>query len=421
MQTRKSFPFLLAVALVALAAASAFAQVGRIEGDVKKKGTGEPIPNATVAIIRDDIKGDYTIKADKKGHFIHAGVPAVGRYTVMVSADGFAPDARLDVRPTGELMVFELNPGDGHKLTIEEVKKGVSSSPAAAGTKNVAESKKQQEEYAKKIAEVAAKNEKIKADFEKMKQLFESGRMKFNNKDWAGAITDYKEAVALDADQHVIHGNLGLAYYNNGVTLLNDSIKDPSKRDPAKQALTDAVASAGQAIKVLETSTASDAAKANSPETKQTKAQYIKIKADSESLLGKRFADSAMADAANKDYMDLAAMTDDAAKKKEYVFKGAETLREAGKNEAAIAAYKTLLEQDPNYADALYGLGVAYASQESTFQNAADTLQAFVDKAPNDPRAGDAKAVIEALRVGNNIKPVKPAKEATGGARKKKG
>lgn len=420
MRITKLFPALLAAACVALAAVSALAQVGRIEGDVKKKGTGEPIAGALVEIVRQDIKGNYPVKTDKKGHFIHAGVPIQGTYTLLISADGYAPEARLDVKPTGELLTFELLPGDGRKLTVEEVRKGASSSSAAPSPKSAAEAKKQQEEYEKKLKEIQAKNEKIKADFEKMKQLFESGRGKFNNKDWAGAITDYREAIALDPEQHVIHGNLALALYNQGVTQLNESLKDPSKREPAKQSFTDAVTSAGQAVSVLNTTTASDAAKANAPETKQNKAQYLKIKADSESLLGRRFGDGAMAEAANKDYTDLAAMTDDPAKKKEYIFKGAETLREAGKNEAAIAAYKSLLEQDPNYADALYGLGVAYASQEATFQNAADMLQAFVDKAPNDPRANDAKAVIEALRVGNNIKPSKPARETTGG-RKKKG
>ncbi|HYE72709.1 MAG TPA: tetratricopeptide repeat protein, partial [Blastocatellia bacterium] len=153
--------------------------------------------------------------------------------------------------------------------------------------------------------------------------------------------------------------------------------------------------------------------KAGTPEMKQNKIGYLKVRADASSLLGKRFFDTAMAEASNKDYSDMATMVDDPAKKKEYIFKGAETLREAGKGDLAISSYKALLEMDPNNADALYGLGVAYASTEATFQDAADALQSFVDKAPNDPRAADAKAVIDALRVGNNIKPKAPAARQT--------
>src|SRR5262249_15791841 len=67
----------LTVIALALFAVSALAQVGRIEGDVVKKGTNEPIVGAEVEIIRTDIKGNYPVKSDKKGHFLHAGVPFV--------------------------------------------------------------------------------------------------------------------------------------------------------------------------------------------------------------------------------------------------------------------------------------------------------------------------------------------------------
>src|SRR5215213_9517458 len=56
--------------LMALLALSASAQVGRIEGDVLKTGTTEPIVGAQVEIVRTDIKGSYPVKTDKKGHFL---------------------------------------------------------------------------------------------------------------------------------------------------------------------------------------------------------------------------------------------------------------------------------------------------------------------------------------------------------------
>lgn len=110
-------------ALLTLMSLSAFAQVGRLEGDVVKAGTGEPIAGAEVQIIRTDIKGNYPVKTDKKGHFLHAGVPFVGTYTVIISAEGHEPAFATGIRPDKEPLKFELRPGDGRKLTLEDTKK----------------------------------------------------------------------------------------------------------------------------------------------------------------------------------------------------------------------------------------------------------------------------------------------------------
>ena len=58
---------LSAFALLAVMSLAAFAQVGRIEGDVTKADTKEPIVGAEVLIERTDIKGSYPVKSDKIG------------------------------------------------------------------------------------------------------------------------------------------------------------------------------------------------------------------------------------------------------------------------------------------------------------------------------------------------------------------
>jgi hypothetical protein len=70
------------LALLVLGGANVIAQVGRIEGEVKKQGTTEVIVGALVQIVRTDIKGQYDVTTDKKGRFLHAGVPYVGTYTL---------------------------------------------------------------------------------------------------------------------------------------------------------------------------------------------------------------------------------------------------------------------------------------------------------------------------------------------------
>ncbi|HEV2664906.1 MAG TPA: carboxypeptidase-like regulatory domain-containing protein, partial [Blastocatellia bacterium] len=105
---------LLVVAMTALASLTVAAQTGRIEGDVVKADTKEPIVGAEVQIERTDIKGSYPVKTDKKGHFLHAGVPYVGTYTIMVSAPGCQPDLVQNVKGSqSEPIKFELHPGDG--------------------------------------------------------------------------------------------------------------------------------------------------------------------------------------------------------------------------------------------------------------------------------------------------------------------
>ncbi len=397
-------------ALIAFAALTVSAQVGRLEGDVIKADTKEPIPNAEVLIERTDIKGSYKASIDKKGHFLHAGVPLTGTYTILVSAPGCEPQFLTGIRAiNSEPLKIELRPGDGRKLTMTDVK-GIQANAPKGGQQQMsaADTKKAEEEYNKKRAEIESKNKKMMDEHEGMKKLFEQGQQMAANKDYTGAITAYNEAGKLDPEQQAIWANLALALYNRGVTYYNESTKDMAKRDPAKQDFNDSVTAIGKAIALVEPQL-SDPAKA--PQAKKQKAQYVKIKADAESLLAKRLGVAEMADAANKDYLAAGELSDNPADKKSFALKGAETLREAGKNEEAVVALKAILETDPDNIDALYNLGLVYSNTEKTWQDAANILQKFVDKAPaNDPRVTDAKSVIGYLIQGNNI--VLPKSEA---------
>src|SRR5215813_1825468 len=149
-------------ALIAIASLTATAQTGRFEGDVVKADTKEPIVGAEVQIERTDIKGSYPVKTDKKGHFLHAGVPYVGTYTIIVSAPGCQTDFVQNVRGSQtEPVKFELRSGDGKKLTLAEVKGMQANAPKGGQPMNAAEQKKAVEEYEKKRAEVETKNKKI--------------------------------------------------------------------------------------------------------------------------------------------------------------------------------------------------------------------------------------------------------------------
>ena len=67
-------------------AIAGFAQTSSMEGDVKGED-GSPVKGAVVKIEREDIKGHYQVKTDKKGHYYYGGLP-LGRYKVTLEVDG---------------------------------------------------------------------------------------------------------------------------------------------------------------------------------------------------------------------------------------------------------------------------------------------------------------------------------------------
>ena len=76
----------------------AFGQTTTIEGVVKDPD-GKPLQGAVVQIERTDIKGNYPLKTDKKGHYGHYGLP-MGTFDVTVLVDGQVKDAMKGVRTT---------------------------------------------------------------------------------------------------------------------------------------------------------------------------------------------------------------------------------------------------------------------------------------------------------------------------------
>ena len=88
--------FLLILPVSLVFALTGWAQTASFEGTVK--GTdGKPLPGAQVKIERQDVKGNYNVKTDKKGHYFYGGLP-LGNYKITVAADGQDRDSRNGVR-----------------------------------------------------------------------------------------------------------------------------------------------------------------------------------------------------------------------------------------------------------------------------------------------------------------------------------
>jgi len=198
-----------AVGLVFLALAS-YAQVTTIEGDVK--GTdGKPVVGATIYFHRTDIKWDSKTKTDKKGHYIHAGVP-LGTYEISCEVDGKIVDKVNGVKSSL---------GDHPPVDFDLRKNGAQATAArnaeiqkAFETGQMSEDLKRQMTPEQKAAMEKQINEKA-GEIKKNKELNDSFNAGFNalqDKQFDVAVTNLEKAAEIGPTQPAVWANLGDAY-----------------------------------------------------------------------------------------------------------------------------------------------------------------------------------------------------------------
>ena len=121
-------------------------------------------------------------------------------------------------------------------------------------------------------------------------------------------------------------------------------------------------------------------------------------------------ADGTQADAGAAAFQDYIAVETDAAKKSRAQLDMAQMLLDAGAGDKAFAEFQKILAEKPDDPDANLGAGLALFStgDKARFQEAANFLQHFVDKAPDTHKfKNDAKAVLAELKSTENVVPEK--------------
>jgi tetratricopeptide (TPR) repeat protein len=111
--------------------------------------------------------------------------------------------------------------------------------------------------------------------------------------------------------------------------------------------------------------------------------------------------------AAFKDYI---AIETDPAKKLKAQLDLADMLLTTGASDQALAAYQEILATSPDNADALFGAGMALYGQQdkARYQEAANYLQKYVDKAPAGHQYKDeAKQILDFMKENENVTPDK--------------
>ena len=423
---------LFAALFLAASAVAVSAQVTQVNGTVKLKqadGTEVPVAGAQVDIYRTDIKGEYHVKTDKKGNYIYAGLPFVGTYTIVVSAPGARPSYASKQRfTTSQTRDFLLQPGDGSKLTLEQVRQidaggGVAAgagTPAAASGESK-EDKARREELDRKVKEIEDKNKKIEEGNAVISRTFKAGNDALQANRLDEAITSYQEGLTARPDEPALLSNLSEALRRRGVNRFNDALKaadnDAKTRgmEEAKKDWRDAADASQKALQVIK-------AGGSDPQQAQIYAQNKVAALSTRALVMRLVAtrvtpgDPAQAQAAWDAYQEYIAAETDPAKKAKYRGEALQTVFDAGATDLAVTQARAVLTEDPENVDAnrILGLALFASGDKAKFQEAANFLQRYVDKAPDtDPLKQSAKESLEYLRTAENVKPEKaPARPA---------
>ncbi len=431
-----------AVALVlAVCTVAASAQVATATGKVTLKqadGTEVPVKDAVVDIFRLDIRGEYHLKTNAKGVYTHAGIPFIGTYTVAVSAPGarpaFEPSVRFSQKPE---VNFVLEPGDGTRLTLEQIKtlaaapRTASATPGGSETATVPkESEADKKARAAEIARIEESNKKIVDTNAVVRRTFEEGRKALDEKRYDQALALFNEGLAAREDSGLLI-NKAFALRNRGFEVYKKANALPAAEKAPLMAtavkdFTDAADSASKALEVIKASAADDP---NKTTLEQNKRAALSERAENLRLIV-LLADKSKADeavAAYQEYFPLLTEPAEQAKARVYTAdllfevaaykannsKGSDGFPAAIENfKQSQAEYQKVLEVQPDNADALAKIGLAYIQigylsnppDDKMLQEGANYLQKFADKAPEGhPLKADAVAQIQALKSMNIV------------------
>ncbi len=407
-----------AALFVVLSTVAVTAQVTRGEGKVTLKqadGKEVPVADAVVEFFRTDISGKFQTKSDKSGNYVHAGLPFGGTFIIAASAPGARPEfitgVRVNQQPANN---FALSPGDGTRLTLEQIKASMAApgagQPAAGGGgagRESKEAKAQREEAERKNAEILESNKKVEEANVVIARVFKAGNEAFVAKRYDEALTNYDEGLRADPEQAVLYLNKSIVLKSRAVENFNAALKakDTAAKDAAKADFSASADNAEKAVKyyreVVSKRSAGQPAAAGGAASPNRDESLNYLAARSEAyrlaLLTSTPVTSDLAVTAIQEY--VTAETDPAKKAKAEASLG-DALFQGGKIDEAVAAYQKVLASNPNNLEAMFGLGIALAADPSGAKNteARDLLQKFADKTDAaNPRKQEAMDMAKYL------------------------
>ncbi len=416
---RNYFTFLLAVAVFCIGSTASFAQSGMARGVIELKkadGTTVPLPDVVIDVYRTDIQGKIPSgKSNKKGEFTLLGLLPGGRYALAVSAPTITADVFPDIKAGDEKITLTVVEGTGKQLTEAEVRQMLASAPKDVPKGELtAEQKKAQEEQAKQQAKYEAEKRKVDNINETVNKALSEGSKAFNEKNYDVALARYDEGINADPD---FEGSAPVLLNNKSVTLINRAIDrynaaikgDASGKAAAmesiKKDLTDSVAASSKSLQILKAATNTDPKAQKSYAIEKNKSYQNTI--NGYSRMFSMNVDTSHGKEAITALEEYSALETDAAQKSKWQLLLADGFRNAGDSPNAIIAYRKVLENSPENADALAGLGLslfsvgASSTPEDTaqMQEGLNMMQRFSETAPDThPLKASVKDAVDYLK-----------------------
>ncbi len=420
---------IFSLVLVFAGLGTTYAQIAAVSGKVellKADGTREPAAGVLVEPFRVDIKASApSATTNSKGEFTFAGLQLGPTYIFGISGPGIQPTYLPNVKAGQERLLITVQPGDGTRLTEEEVRQAstIGTMSDADKAKMSAEQKKAQAEYEAKLAEVKSKNERAEKVNQVVGRALKEGNDAYNTKNYDLAIAKYNEGIEVDPEYvgsaPVFYNNRGAALMARAVGNYNTAIKatDPTQKmeglGNTRKDFADAAAGYLKSWTVLKNAPSSDVMDKTIYES--TKAGSLKGARDIFRLAVRtEQVDPEMIEAAKVLLPEYLAMEQDAAAKAEARLIFADLYRVAGDSENAIDAYKKILETNPTDPDAMAGAGLSLVNlgymndDKAKLQEGANLLQQFASSAPDSHKyKADALALIDSLKKEQNVTPQK--------------
>ena len=368
-------PTILIACLSLVGAGSAWAQTTTLEGNVTDPG-GQPLKGAVIQLNRTDIKGHYSVKSDKKGHWLYTGLP-FGKYDISCEVDGKQMDqirgvqskygdtttVDFDLRKVAQQQAAATQANNTGQLTQEQAR-GMSK-----------EQKEQYEAQVKQRSEAMKKNSALNDAYNAgdtaMKQAQAEPDKTKKGPLYQTAVDNFKKAGDLDATQVAVWDGLGEAYAGLAATQTGDDRMKSydSAIDSYKK---------GLAIKPDDAAVYNQMGNIYGAEKKIPEATEALTKA---AQLNPQMA--------SKAYFNMGA-----------------NLVNTGGADKASEFFKKATDADPSYAEAWYQLGSTSmmkgsvdpkTGQQTYPPDTASALKKYLELQPNGPHAQEAAAMLQAL------------------------
>jgi Tfp pilus assembly protein PilF len=348
--------------LLVLFSASAFAQMGSIQGKVVGED-GQIVQNAVIKIVRNDIKGQYQTKTNRRGEYFHAGLPA-GRatnYTVTVAIGGKDVDMRQGVVvPLGEPVAVNFD------LAMKKKEEAA----LAAGNLTADQTRGMSDDQREQLEKVMKERSAQLAKNKELSESFNLGMEAMKAQQYQPAVDNFLKASEVDPKQNAVWGQLAEAY-----SMLAQQKTGAEQQDLLAKSI-------GAFQKAMELKP-DDAAYHNNFALVLVRAKKVP---EAQAALEK----AAALDPPNagKYYYNLGAV-----------------MMNTGQLDSAGEAFKKAISLTPNYAAAqfqygLYLLGKAQIAPDGKIQppdGTREALQEYLKLEPNGPNAEQAKGILASL------------------------